>query len=171
MAEVTRQIENLILSINGSEISNITKDEECEEYAGCSFQMNSRNIKFRKAKITPKKSGQFVTLWKRNNKNQTEPFNLNDDFDFYMIATQQHHRFGFFLFSKDVLSKWKILTTGNKQGKRGFRVYSNWDIPESKQAEMTKNWQSQHFFDATYMDHLKLEEFLIRLKFSIGARR
>lgn len=165
MTEILRQIENEILGSIGLKILNIVEDSECEDCSGCSFQLNNRNVEFRKAKITPKKSGQFVTLWKRNKRNQTEPFHVNDDFDFYMIATQQHHRSGFFLFSKYVLSKWEILTTGNKQGKRGFRVYSNWDIPESRQAEKTKSWQSQHFFDATYMDHLKLKEFLTRLNY------
>jgi hypothetical protein len=38
----------------------------------------------------------FVTLWKRNIENETEPFDENDNFDFYIIATEQENRFGFF---------------------------------------------------------------------------
>lgn len=82
MIETLSRIENLLLNIHGLEISNIIEDRECEAYSGCSFQLNNRNIKFRKAKITPNKAGQFVTLWKRNNKKQTEPFRLDDGFDF-----------------------------------------------------------------------------------------
>lgn len=153
IGELSR-IENTILKKNGRSISGITDDPECEEYLGYNFQIDKLNIKFRKAKITPKKSGQFVTLWKRNNKRKTEPFSMHDDLDFYMIATEQEHKFGFFLFPRHILSEKQILTTDGKEGKRGFRVYSDWDIPPNKQAEKTKAWQAGYFIDITYIENI-----------------
>jgi hypothetical protein len=43
-------------------------ERESLEYAACSFKLNSMSVKFRVAKITPTKIGQFVTLWKRVSK-------------------------------------------------------------------------------------------------------
>lgn len=108
------------------EITAIVKENECDEYLGYNFKLNDLNIKFRKSKITPKKIGQFVTLWRRNDEKQTEPFHVNDDFDFYIIASFDNENSGFFIFSKDILAKNKFLTTIEKEGKRGFRVYPDW---------------------------------------------
>lgn len=73
------QLQNSIFSKLNLIISRLQPDSECEEYFGHSFQLNQFSIKFRKAKITPKKIGQFVTLWKRNPESkQTEPFTSED---------------------------------------------------------------------------------------------
>lgn len=149
MIEELRKIENLVFMINGFSITDLTEDKACEDYSGYNFRLKNHNIKFRKAKVTPKKTGQFVTLWKRNSHRQTEPFDIDDDVDFYIIATQQTRRFGFFFFPKNVLGEKHILTNNGKTGKRGFRVYPDWDIPTNSQAEKTKAWQSAYFIDLT----------------------
>ncbi len=140
------QLEQLFEKLN-LPLTNIEPDLECEEYFGYNFKLASLNIKFRKAKITPKKIGQFVTLWKRNTQGITEPFDAENEFDFYMIYTEKEERQGFFIFPRLILAEKQILTSKNKEGKRGFRIYPNWDIPENKQAEKTKAWQSQFFMD------------------------
>lgn len=127
----------------------INPDSECEEYQGYTCQLGPYPSKFRKAKITPKKIGQFVTLWQRNSAGVTEPFPLTAPFDFYLIAVQQEERFGFFLFPKAVLGEQHILTTPSKEGKRGFRVYPDWDTPTSKQAIQTQKWQNLYFINLT----------------------
>ncbi len=43
----------------------IVQDNESQEYGASTFEMNNKIIKFRVAKITPTKVGQFVTFWKR----------------------------------------------------------------------------------------------------------
>jgi len=159
MTEALSRIETLILKSNRLVISAIAEDPECAAYSGCSFQLSGRNIQFRQAKSTPKKSGQFVTLWKRNHKGQTEPFNVMDDFDFYMIAAGQQHRFGFFLFPKYLLGEKQILTTSHKEGKRGFRIYADWDIVPNRQAEKTKAWQTRYFTDLTAPEHTDPKAF------------
>jgi hypothetical protein len=149
-------IQSSVFTKLGLPISHLHADLECEEYLGYNFQLNQFFIKFRKAKITPKKIGQFVTLWKRNPESrQTEPFEIADHFDFYIILAALNDKSGFFFFPKNILAQKQILTTSSKEGKRGFRVYPDWDIPENKQAEKTKEWQKKFFInfsDDSYID-------------------
>lgn len=152
--EELKRIENSIFKTNNLNIKKLIKDLECEEYLGFNFQLEKLNIKFRKAKITPKKVGLFVTLWKRNIENETEPFDENDNFDFYIIATEQENRFGFFLFPKKTLIENKILTTQKKKGKRGFRVYPSWTQTENNQAEKAKSWQTKYFIELTNPENI-----------------
>lgn len=147
MDDIIQQFEEQILKRLNLSISNLEKDAECEEYIGSNFNANQFLIKFRKAKITPKKVGQFVTLWKRNTDNQTEPFNENDRFNYYIIATEENFKLGFYIFSKTILIEKNILSTNNKEGKRGFRIYPNWVTPTNKQAEKTQSWQQNYFVE------------------------
>lgn len=149
MTTALKRIEDSIFSIRKISISNLSREDECDAYHGTNFVLDQRNIKFRKAKITPKKVGQFVTLWRRNSNGNTEPFNVNDEFDFYLIVTEENDQFGFFFFPKDILSEKQILTNDNRTGKRGFRVYPDWSKTENKQAEKTKFWQQDYFINLT----------------------
>ena len=40
-----------------------------------------------------------------------------------------------------------ILSKPGKEGKRGFRVYPDWDKVENKQAEKTQKWQLEFFLE------------------------
>lgn len=151
MKDTLKKVANAIFAANGQAITNISEDMECEAYCGYNAQIGKLNIKFRQAKITPKKIGQFVTLWKRNSLGQTEPFHASDNFDFYIIATETASRFGVFLFPGSVLCDKHILTA-KVEGKRGFRVYADWDMPENSQATRTKEWQTAFFIDLTNVD-------------------
>lgn len=149
----------LLQKANWLKISELTSDAECEEYEGYNFRLENKNVKYRKAKITPKKIGQFVTLWKRNMAGQTEPFDVEDDFDFYIIAVEKDERFGIFVFPKWVLGERQILSTSTKEGKRGFRLYAEWDKPENKQAVKTKAWQCLYFIELGDDDKVNEERF------------
>ncbi|WP_158961699.1 MepB family protein [Myroides fluvii] len=138
--------------------SNCTKDLECEEYHGHTCTLSPFVIKYRQAKITPKKIGQFVTLWQRNEKGITEPFTTRDPFDFYIIMTEDHNQIGCFIFPQSILGEKGILTTPKQDGKRGFRVYPDWDLPTSKQALQTQKWQSLYFIDCTNLTPQALEK-------------
>ncbi|MDF2552316.1 MAG: hypothetical protein K0R77_1591 [Chryseobacterium sp.] len=160
------QLQNLVFSKLSLIISNLLQDPECEEYFGHSFRLDHSSIKFRKAKITPKKIGQFVTLWKRNlSSKQTEPFTFEDPFDFYIIACENNEKFGFFFFPKNIMSQKQILTTVSREGKRGFRVYPDWDFPQNKQATKTQTWQKNFFID--FSDENYLEKFKTILNFDL----
>lgn len=140
-------------------LSDINADPECEAYSGSNFRLNERTIKFRKAKVTPKKSGLFVTLWKRNANGQTEPFSITEPVDFYIIAAEKGQNTGFFLFPKAVLAEKGILTRNGKEGKRGFRVYPEWETTGNKQAEKTQNWQNTFFIDLSSNEEAGMEKF------------
>lgn len=147
MIEELSNLEKLLIEISGKGITNLTSDAECQEYLGFNFKIGRLNFKFRKSKITPKKVGQFVTLWKRNTENETEPFNETDNFDYYIFASEQDSKFGFFIFAKQVLIDQGILSSKFKEGKRGFRLYPAWCKTANKQADKTQAWQSKYFID------------------------
>jgi hypothetical protein len=166
MIKEIQAIQNSVFSKLDCSITNLSKDLECEEYFGYNFQLNTFSIKFRKAKITPKKVGQFVTLWKRNPETlETEPFTQQDHFNFYIVSTESGINNGFFIFSKEVLIQNKILTTLLKEGKRGFRVYPDWDIPQNKQAEKTKKWQEKSFINLSENNSLEKFKAILDTKF------
>lgn len=129
-----------------TKLQNITKDAECEAYFGYSFNVESYRIKYRKAKITPTKTGQFVTFWKRDNEGKTVPLDEKDSFDFYVIQVETETNLGFFVFPKKVLIQQQIVSSV-KEGKRGFRVYPIWDFTENKQAQKSQKWQNNYFID------------------------
>lgn len=139
------------------ETSEIKQDLSCKDYFGCDFMLNSLKIKFRVAKITPKKTGQFVTLWKRNKENITEPYTINDSFDFTIIYVENDLNKGFFIFSKEKLQEKDLISSETSSGKRGFRIYPEWDFVESKQAMKTKDWQVKYFFNLQSPSKIDLE--------------
>jgi hypothetical protein len=144
-----QQFEIWVSKTMGIPIRNLRQDPDCEEYCGYSFQLGLWNIKFRRAKITPKKVGQFVTLWKRNSEGKTVPFHEDDNFDFYVIAVDDEEKRAYFIFPQKILIEKQIVSTGNKEGKRGFRIYPVGTKTESKQAILTQSWQSKYFTDLT----------------------
>lgn len=130
------------------EISNFKIEEESHSYQACHFHLGLLKVLSRKAKITPKKVGQFVTLWNRSAQGITQPYSENDNFDLVIInvsgRTNQNYG-GQFVFTKSVLLEKGILSSPNTGGKRGFRVYSPWDKTTSQQAMQTQKWQDEYF--------------------------
>lgn len=158
MKNQLKQIADYFLQYLELNFTSLTKDMECEEYLGYNGQLANFTIKFRKAKITPKKIGQFVTVWQRNAVGITVPYTSTDPFDFYLIMTNDQDQIGFFIFPRSILAAKGILTTANKEGKRGFRVYPDWDTPTNTQALKTQQWQSQYFINCTDLAHQALEK-------------
>jgi hypothetical protein len=131
----------------GLKISDFQLETESKEYDACRFELNGRKIISRNARITPKKVGQFVTFWKRNGNGPIEPFEVNDQIDFYTVNVRTEKEFGQFVFPKSVLIEKGIISTDKKEGKRAFRVYPNWDNANNKQAERTQKWQLEYFYE------------------------
>ena len=140
-------INNIVFKVIGTSISNFKKKLESQAYHSSRFSLNNKSIIYRLAKNTPKKIGQFVTIWKRNDAGITASFNENDNLDYFIIACIKENNFGFFIFPKSILLENKILSTNNIDGKRGIRVYPTWDQATNKQALKTKEWQSQYFVE------------------------
>lgn len=130
----------------GFELTNPKWNAESVAYGACSFVLNGKIIQHRVAKITPAKTGQFVTIWKRNKDGITVPFDVTDDIDFIIITTRSGSKFGQFIFPKLILADRGIISRNGRSGKRGIRVYPPWDIATNKQAEQTQHWQTEYFF-------------------------
>jgi len=129
------------------QFSKMNNELEGREYDACQFELNGMRIICRSSKITPKKVGQFVTFWKRNQKGITEPYSETDRIDFYVINVKSENNFGQFVFPKTELINQGIISTEKKDGKRGFRVYPKWDKVQNKQAEKIQKWQLNYFYE------------------------
>lgn len=138
-------VNELVYNKCGFYLTNLEWNLESEEYGACSFVLNGKRIQHRVSKITPTKTGQFVTIWKRNKHGITEPFNISDDVDLIIITSKNENSLGQFIFPKSVLADKGTITRNGKEGKRGIRVYPPWVIATSKQAEKTQNWQTKYF--------------------------
>jgi len=131
----------------GLKVSNLMLDKESKEYEASSFQLNALRVISRKAKITPKKIGQFVTLWKRNTNGETTPYVESDKVDLFVINVQGGAGKGQFIFPKSILMQKGIVSNYIKEGKRGFRVYPPWSLPTNKTAQSTQIWQLEYFLE------------------------
>ena len=138
-------LQRTIFTPKNMEICDAQKDQEAEAYTGYNFSTQDERVKFRKAKITPKKIGLFVALWERASNGKTIPFHQDGPTDVYIFMAQYTDKRGFFIFSKQVLANHNILSTSTKEGKRGFRLYPPWDKPTSKQALASQQWQVKYF--------------------------
>ncbi|MFD2969508.1 MepB family protein [Sphingobacterium bambusae] len=130
-------------------LHSVTAESESQEYLAHRLKLGNDNIAFRKAKITPRKIGQFVTLWKRDATGVTCPYHISDRIDYVIILTQTPLLSGIFIFPKEALLKHTIFSDDKKNGKRGFRVYPPWDTVDNAQAQKTQLWQSAYFVDLT----------------------
>ena len=101
-----------------------------------------KNLTFR-AKITPKKIGQFVSIWKRDTTGITIPHDIGDDFEYMVIELE--NSIGAFVFPKEILLEKQIISGKNSKGKNGIRVYPPNCKVLSKQALATQKWQIKYF--------------------------
>lgn len=139
--------QKLLYEPNGLIISHLLKEAESEDYGAFEFFLNDRRIKYRVAKITPTKSGQFVTIWKRTGSGPIQPYDINDPIDFFIISVRTSEHFGQFVFPKAVLCEKGILSKNGKEGKRAIRVYPPWDTASNQQAKKSQQWQLLYFFE------------------------
>ena len=154
----------LVYDVCSFDCSEPQPEKESQEYEAFDFKIGESQIKFRSAKITPTKTGQFVTLWKRNISGIIEPFDYNDEIDFVIVSVQKEDLLGQFIFPKDILLKKGIFTTPTKEGIRATRVYPPWDETTSKQAQKTQQWQLDYFLSISDKTDLNRAKFLFGKK-------
>lgn len=151
-------IQTQVFDACGFEYTEPLLETESTEYNACCFKLNGLQVRFRRAKITPTKVGQFVTLWKRIESGIIAPFENTDSIDLVIINVVNGNQFGQFVFPKSVLCQQGILTVNDKEGKRGFRVYPPWDNTTNKQAIKTQKWQLNYFLDVSNFQSNTLEK-------------
>lgn len=140
----------LIYNPCGFTCSEPIPEAESADYAAHEFTLNGLSVRFRAAKTTPTKVGQFVTLWKRVADGPIQPFDATDPVDLFVISTRDQHHFGQFVFTKDLLRQHGVVSVNGSGGKRGFRVYPPWTTTTNRQATNTQAWQIEHFLP---LDH------------------
>lgn len=139
-----KRIQQSVYDKCGLQLTHLQRNEN-PAYGACNFQLNGQVVEHRMSKITPTKTGQFVTVWKRNEEGITAPFDVSDPIDFIIITSKSQDKIGQFIFPKAVLVSKGILSQNGKGGKRGIRVYPPWDTTTNKQAIQTQSWQIQYF--------------------------
>ena len=140
-------LQNTLYALLGFEYSQAIPQPESQEYGAASYIVNEHWVEFRSAKITPKKPGHFVAIWKRRGKGPTEPYDESDKLDFLIISVRKESYFGHFVFPKPLLVENHIFSKKGEGGKRGIRVYAPWEDTLNKQAKKTQAWQARYFID------------------------
>lgn len=140
---------NLLYDPSGFTCSRPEPEAESAEYGAYAFTLDGLSVRFRAARTTPTKVGQFVTVWKRSPGGPIQPFDVQDPVDLYVISTRADGQgadlFGQFVFPRDVLHERGILAGNGSGGKRAFRVYPPWTTTTNRQAARTQAWQLDHF--------------------------
>ncbi|MFI9645308.1 MepB family protein [Streptomyces sp. NPDC052040] len=122
-----------------------TPEPESAEYAAYAFTLNGLSVRFRAARTTPTKAGQFVTVWQRSAEGPIRPFDVADSVDLFVISSREGDRFGQFVFPREALCARGIVSRAGSGGKRAFRVYAPWVTTTSRAAGATQEWQSAYF--------------------------
>ena len=67
----------------------LLKEPESKEYGADTFEVNHLKVRFRVAQVTPKKVGQFVTLWRRMGTGPIQPFHEADLVDRFVVSVRK----------------------------------------------------------------------------------
>ncbi len=148
-----------VFEVCGLKCSQLEQEAESSDYQAYSVRVNDKSVRYRHAKITPTKVGQFVTIWKRVGKNPIQPYDSSDDIDLFIVTVKNEDHYGCFVFPKSTLVKYGVFSVNGKGGKRAIRVYPPWDIVESKLAEKTQSWQSAYFAEIPSDKVIDIQKF------------
>lgn len=148
---ILKHINEIIYEPHQFTISSIKQEAQNAEYAAGLFTLSSQSTiktaRFRVARQTPTKVGQFVTFWEKNSKGINQPFQYDSSPDLLVVTTfKDNHIFGQFVFPKKVLLRHHILQSHAMKGKMGMRIYPSWDKPKNNTALKTQDWQLDYFF-------------------------
>mmetsp|Transcript_15304 Transcript_15304/g.41928 ORF Transcript_15304/g.41928 Transcript_15304/m.41928 type:complete len:181 (+) Transcript_15304:105-647(+) len=151
MESALRLYRRAIIQRTGQIVSRVSPDPESKEYGGGHLDLDGIRCYFRKAKITPTKKGQFVTLYERSAEtNKIEPIKLNSAKSHKVIIfCVEGDHCGQFVFSPEVLEQAGVLSSNRQKGKLSFRVYPPWVKPDNKTADAARRWQVPHFVPAS----------------------
>ncbi|MFI1652041.1 MepB family protein [Streptomyces avidinii] len=129
----------------GFTCSQPVPEAESADYAAHTFTLDGRSVRFRAARTTPTKVGQFVTVWKRSPGGPIQPFDAADPVDLFVIGTRDGDHFGQFVLPMEALRRHGVVSTDGSGGKRAFRVYPPWVTTTNRQAGSAQAWQLDHF--------------------------
>lgn len=149
MIQIVKTINEKIYKPYRLILSAFEEESESQKYTACAFKLNHLYVRYRTAYVTPKKVGQFVTLWKRSHDGIIKPYNVTDEIDLFIVGVCSKENAGHFVFPKKTLLEKGILSQPKKNGKLAIRVYPSWDKVNSTQAKKTQDWQLEYFLDTS----------------------
>ncbi|MFJ7255425.1 MepB family protein [Streptomyces sp. NPDC098085] len=135
----------LVYDPSGFTCTRPVPEPESADYGAHVFTVDGSAVRFRVARTTPTKVGQFVTVWKRSADGPIQPYDSEDPVDLFVISSRDAGRFGQFVFPRDVLCERGIVSRNGTGGKRAFRVYPPWVTTANRQADRTQEWQAEYF--------------------------
>lgn len=141
------EVQHRVYDTLGFQYSQPVMEAESSEYGACGFELNRQPVKFRIAKNTPTKIGQFVTLWKRVGNGPIQPYDRSDSVDFFIINARKGDYLGQFVFPASILCQQDVFSINGIGGKRAIRVYPPWDFAVNRQAQKTQKWQLDYFLE------------------------
>ena len=144
-----------LMKLLGRECSQPTPEADNAEYGAAIATSGRALIRFRAGKLTPKKVGLFVAVWRRSPGGGTEPFPADhpsaDDANTLVISVREEEKSGHFVFPGSAMISHGIVSVNGTGGKRGFRVYPPWALTTSRAARKTQEWQCAYFHDSSDM--------------------
>ncbi|QQP70153.1 MepB family protein [Carnobacterium sp. CS13] len=159
--EALRHMNQTIYEPKQLTVEYVQEEKQNSEYAAGVFRLSSKTIRFRVAKITPTKIGQFVAFWEKDSNNKNRPFLSEEAPELLVITTfKKNNEFGQFVFPKEILIKKNILRSQSAKGKMAIRVYPSWDRPTSKQAINTQKWQLPYFVDMSTPNKISIDKII-----------
>ena len=158
--DTIRDLNNIVYKPNNLMITNLKEEKQNAEYAGCLFHLNNKTIRFRKSKVTPNKTGQFVSFWEKDENMRNRAFSYEAAPDLLVITCIADNKLGQFIFPKEILLKEKILRTPSQTGKMAMRIYPVWDTTVSNQAKRSQTWQLHYFVDLSDINNLPIDKLL-----------
>lgn len=120
-------------------------EEQNGDYECGIVTLGAETWRLRTARVTPKKAGAFVALWRRDEAGATCPFDADEPVTGVLVFVQEGERFGVFRFTAAHLERLGITRSVARAGKRGFRVYPSWCEGLAGQAARTQREQSAAF--------------------------
>lgn len=159
--KIFNYINEHIYAPNHLVIKDVREEAQNAEYGAGIFLLNNKSVRFRVAKETPKKIGQFVSIWEKDEAHNNQAFTYEKACDLLVINTfTANNRLGQFVFPREVLLKHKILKASSVKGKMAIRVYPSWEQPTSKQAIETQKWQLDYFMETNNANKWPQQEVL-----------
>lgn len=124
--------------------AEVIPEVQNSDYESGVVQIGAEAWHIRTARNTPTKPGGFVAFWQRDADGNTTPFSDDDPAAGLLVFVVQHDRRGVFRFTGAHLAALGI-TSGERPGKRGFRVYPSWCTGLNVQATTTQRAQAPAF--------------------------
>lgn len=130
---------------------------ENSKYEALNFSLSGKRIIYRKGKVTPDRPGAFLSVWQRpvlqiSNGNKPIPLE-SDELDYLFIQVEDELERGMFIFPVATLKEKGIVSSTDKKGKTGFRVFPPWSQNRglagtkvfSESGKKTQRWQLPYF--------------------------